>query len=85
MISIVEQAPVIEKNRTQKNFAVAVATGATLATVATAPAHAQVAVTELDNTITAISGLTSALVPVIIGAMAYRLGIKIVNRISVKG
>lgn len=79
------QAPDLEKHRTTRNLAVAGAGVATIATVASAPAHAQVAVTELDNTITAISGLTSALVPVIIGAMAYRLGIKIVNRISVKG
>ena len=82
------QSPAIgeEKQASQKLLATAAGAGTAIAaTVVGQPAQAQVAVSELENVISAISSLTSALVPVILGAMAYRLGIKIVNRIAVKG
>jgi hypothetical protein len=62
------------------------AAGGVLATTVIAtPVMAQTAVTDITAMVTSLGTLATAVTTVVLGAMVVRLGIKFVNRMTVKG
>lgn len=80
-------ADVERRKNSRKEKVGYIAAGSALAAITAArPASAQQAgVDDVSALVTALGGISSAVIIVVLGAMGARMAIKIVNRVSVKG